>query len=207
MASTSQVFNIPPPDTKNSVEQTADHLKNRRKLILIVTAFFLVIAAVTSLFPLLISNQAGSVSVSDRTKQPIPTPMPFFEMTIPGLRAREYESSLGERALVSENSLYTSYLTSFDSDGLKVNGLLTIPVGDPSPQQNVGTQDDSRKYPAIIFIHGYISPTLYQTTSQYADYVDYLARNGFVVFKIDLRGHGKSEGQPGGAYYSSDYII
>jgi dipeptidyl aminopeptidase/acylaminoacyl peptidase len=34
-----------------------------------------------------------------------------------------------------------------------------------------------------------------------------LARNGFVVFKIDLRGHGSSEGEPGGGYYSSDYVI
>ena len=28
-----------------------------------------------------------------------------------------------------------------------------------------------------------------------------------MVFKIDLRGHGDSEGEPGGAYYSGDYVI
>jgi dipeptidyl aminopeptidase/acylaminoacyl peptidase len=39
------------------------------------------------------------------------------------------------------------------------------------------------------------------------DYVDYLAKNGFVVFKIDLRGHGQSQGEASGAYYSSDYIV
>src|SRR5690606_8606887 len=34
-----------------------------------------------------------------------------------------------------------------------------------------------------------------------------LARNGFVVFKIDLRGHAESEGEAGGGYYGSDYVV
>jgi dipeptidyl aminopeptidase/acylaminoacyl peptidase len=34
-----------------------------------------------------------------------------------------------------------------------------------------------------------------------------LARNGFVVLKIDLRGHGQSEGLPGGGYFGSDYVV
>ena len=126
---------------------------------------------------------------------PTPTPIPFYELTIPYLRERQYKSSLGELKKVSENADYTSYLTSYDSDGLTVNGLLTIPKG------------SSEKFPAIVFVHGYISPTQYKTLVNYASYVDYLARNGFVVFKIDLRGHGTSEGEPEGAYYSSDYAI
>lgn len=131
------------------------------------------------------------------TPTPTPTPLPFREMTIPYLREREYKSSLGSLETFSQNQNYTSYLTSYDSDGLKINGLLTKPTG----------QQPSGGWPAIIFIHGYIPPTFYQTTTQYSDYVDYLARNGFVVFKIDLRGHGNSEGESSGAYYSSDYII
>lgn len=130
-------------------------------------------------------------------------PFPFQEITIPYLRSRTYQSQLGSLEKVSSNSKYTSYLTSFDSDGFKVNGLLTIPKEDPSTL----AQDDGKKYPAIIFVHGYISPASYQTLVNYAQYVDYLASNGFVVFKIDLRGHGNSEGEPGGSYYSSDYII
>jgi dipeptidyl aminopeptidase/acylaminoacyl peptidase len=38
-------------------------------------------------------------------------------------------------------------------------------------------------------------------------YVNSLAENGFVVFKIDLRGHDQSEGEAGGGYYSGDYVI
>jgi len=45
------------------------------------------------------------------------------------------------------------------------------------------------------------------TLKNYASYVDAVAKNGIVVFKIDLRGHGKSEGDPGGGYYSADYVI
>lgn len=126
-----------------------------------------------------------------------PTPMPFAEMTIPYLRQRSYESALGERAQVSQNATYTSYVTNYMSDGLRINGLLTIPRGD----QPVGG------WPAIVFVHGYIQPTAYRTTEKYVAYIDYLAKNGFVVFKIDLRGHGESEGEAGGAYYSSDYVI
>lgn len=121
----------------------------------------------------------------------------FEELTIPYLRSRSYASQIGERVKYQSKQSYQSYLTSYVSDGLKINGLLTIPVG----------QMPEEGWPAIVFVHGYIPPTLYKTTEKYVEYVDYLARSGFVVFKIDLRGHGQSEGEPGGAYYSSDYVI
>jgi dipeptidyl aminopeptidase/acylaminoacyl peptidase len=126
-----------------------------------------------------------------------PSPKPFAEMTIPYLRQQNFESSIERMEELPENKEYISYLVSYLSDDLNINGLLTKPNGD-MPQTG---------WPAIVFIHGYIPPSLYKTTERYEAYVDYLARNGFVVFKIDLRGHGKSEGNPGGAYYSSDYIV
>lgn len=126
-----------------------------------------------------------------------PTPFPFQELTIPYLRGRLYNSKLGSLEKISENGSYTSYLTSYTSDGLKINGLLTIPTG----------TEPYGGWPGVVFVHGYIPPSQYQTLQNYVDYVDYLAENGFVVFKIDLRGHGNSEGEPGGAYYSSDYSI
>lgn len=126
-----------------------------------------------------------------------PTPMPFAGLTIPALRLKNYDGTLGERTLHSRNGTYTSYLTSYTSEGLKINAQLTIPTGD----------EPEGGWPAIVFIHGYIPPTQYTTLGKYVAYVDYLARNGFVVFKIDLRGHGDSEGESGGAYYSADYVI
>ncbi len=126
-----------------------------------------------------------------------PTPIPFRELTIPYLRSKTYESSLAELDVAYTGSNYTAYLTSYTSDGLRINGLLTRPNGAP-PEGG---------WPATVFVHGYIPPAQYATLERYTDYVDYLARNGFVVFKIDLRGHGNSEGEPGGAYYSADYAI
>ena len=123
--------------------------------------------------------------------------LPFQELTIPYLRKRTYQSQLGNLQEVSRNNNFISYLTSYDSDGLRIEALLTKPVGDAP----------TGGWPAIIFIHGYIPPTEYRTREKYVDYVNSLASSGFVVFKIDLRGHGNSEGEAGGAYYSSDYII
>jgi dipeptidyl aminopeptidase/acylaminoacyl peptidase len=131
------------------------------------------------------------------SSSPSPTPFPFQELTIPYLRNREYKSSLGMLQKISENQGFTSYLTSYDSDGLRINGLLTIPKGSP-PEGG---------WPAVVFVHGYIPPQEYKTTQNYVSYVEYLANRGLVVFKIDLRGHDSSEGEPSGAYYSGDYII
>lgn len=144
------------------------------------------------------SRTTGVSEVIDELSENLsPTPFPFQEMTIPYLRKQTFESKLGPRELISNNGSYSSYLTSYTSDGLKVNGLLTIPDG----------EEPEGGWPAIVFIHGYIPPTLYETNGEsYSSYVDYLARNGFVVFKIDLRGHADSEGQPGGGYYGSDYV-
>lgn len=128
-------------------------------------------------------------------QSPTPTPFQFQELTIPYLRSREYKSRLGEQTVNYRSATYTAYDTRYDSDGLRINGLLTIPNG----------QAPGGGWPAIVFVHGYIPPAQYG--NQYYDYVDYLAGNGYVVFKIDLRGHAQSEGEPGGAYYSSDYII
>lgn len=128
---------------------------------------------------------------------PTPTSYPFEDLTIPSLRQRTYTSNLGKLSLLDQNSSYTSYLTSYTSDGLKINGFLTIPQGVPP----------DGGWPAIVFVHGYIPPKQYNTLERYADYVDYLARNRLVVFKIDLRGNGESEGEPVGAYYSAGYVI
>lgn len=121
----------------------------------------------------------------------------FQDLTIPYLAQLKYESKLNKLDKLSESSNYNSYLTSYISDNLKINGLLTIPKG----------EEPDGGFPAIVFVHGYIPPVTYKTTEKYIQYIDYLAKNGFVVFKIDLRGHGDSEGVAGGAYYSSDYVV
>lgn len=145
-----------------------------------------------------LSTLKSPLSYTSFFVQPTPTPLPFQEMTVPYLRKKEYKSALTELNFEYERENYTVYTTSYTSDGLKINGLITKPMGE-QPKEG---------WPAIVFVHGYIPPNQYETLGrQYTDYVDYLARNGFVIFKIDLRGHGSSQGEPGGGYYGSDYVI
>ena len=167
-------------------------LRSKNTRVLFLLFFIILIVGIVIFF-----NQTNPTKLQKSYTQKQSPDEPFQEMTIPYLQGRTYESKLGELKQASENSSYTSYLTSYDSDGLNIEGLLTIPSGD-QPLDG---------WPAIIFIHGYIPPTQYSTLTRYTDHVDYLARNGFIVFKVDLRGHGNSEGEPGGAYYSGDYII
>lgn len=98
---------------------------------------------------------------------------------------------------LTNGSNYKRYIASYLSEGNRVYGLLTIPI----------ENEPVNGFPAIIFNHGYIPPTQYQTTEGYVSYVDYLAKNGFVVFKIDFRGNGRSKGDPSGSYFSSAYTI
>lgn len=177
---------------------------NSRKLWLLGLLGFLSLTMVSLLFFRIAPQPAAEIKEKIRSvalqpsATPEPTPFPFRELTIPYFREQTYASTLGNLEEVSTNERYTSYTTNYTSDGLRINGLLTKPTGD-APEDG---------WPAIVFIHGYIPPNQYTTLgSAYSAYVDYLARNGFVVFKIDLRGHGDSEGEPGGAYYSSDYVI
>jgi len=171
--------------------------KNRQKFILVI----FVVGSVILVLSLIKRVQTKPISFNQSLIQLFPkpssTPDPFIDLTIPYLRERKYQSALASLEKITQNSNYTSYLTSYTSDNLRVNGLLTIPLG----------QQPVTGWPAIVFVHGYIPPKQYATLEKYQDYVDFLARNGFVVFKIDLRGHGSSEGEASGAYYSSDYVI
>ncbi len=119
-------------------------------------------------------------------------------LSIELLRQKEYPGSeiIIEQTLPSGNN-YQRYIASYKSEGLKIYALLTVPNGE-KPKNGL---------PVIIFNHGYIPPQQYQTTQRYVNYVDTLARNGYMVFKPDYRGHGNSEGMPEGAYYSPAYAV
>jgi uncharacterized protein len=98
---------------------------------------------------------------------------------------------------LTSTAYYSQHIVSYLSEGNKIYALMTIPKKEP-PLDG---------YKAIVFNHGYIPPNSYKTTERYTAYVDYLASNGFVVLKIDYRGHGSSEGTASGTYFSSAYTI
>lgn len=125
-------------------------------------------------------------------------PTPTNSLQILYLREKSYPGSdLVIEETLADGSNYKRYIASYYSEGLKIYGLLTIPVGNMP----------SGGWPAIIFNHGYITPESYTPTANYVSYVDAFARSNYVVFKPDYRGNGKSDGQPGSAYFSSNYDI
>ena len=126
---------------------------------------------------------------------PTPTPHP---LDILAMRAGSYPGS----DIVIEQELdpganYRRYYAYYLSEGLKIYALLTVPNGDMP----------AGGWPAIVFNHGYIPPDQYRTTERYIAYVDRLARSGYIVFRIDYRGHDRSEGTPSGAYSNPGYMI
>lgn len=133
----------------------------------------------------------------------IPTASPVIfqvgqEITIHYLQQLEITGSeINFEREIERGPNYTQHIASYYSEGNKIYGLLTIPFGDPP----------AGGFKAIVFNHGYIPPANYRTTERYTAYVDYLARSGFVVFKIDYRGHGNSGGVPSGSYFSPGYTI
>ncbi|KXK09190.1 MAG: Prolyl tripeptidyl peptidase precursor [Microgenomates bacterium OLB22] len=119
-------------------------------------------------------------------------------LAVESLRKGSYPGSdIRIEETLSPGSTYNRYLTSYQSEGLKIYALLTVPKGN-RPEDG---------WPAIIFNHGYIPPAEYRTTERYIAYVDGLARSGYIVFRPDYRGHGSSEGVPSGAYGSNAYTV
>jgi uncharacterized protein len=134
-----------------------------------------------------------------RTPFPTLTPTPrLHPMMIEAMRQTAYPGSdivLIER--LEPGSNYDRFYASYESEGLTIYALLTIPQGDMPPAG----------WPAIVFNHGYIPPAEYRTTERYIAYVNALASNGYVVFRIDYRGHDRSEGEARGAYGDPGYTV
>ena len=138
------------------------------------------------------SSAASSVSHKEPEKELL------HPMAIESLRQREYPG--GEFVIeqtLPNGSNFKRYLASYQSEGLKIYGLLTVPEA-KKPEGG---------FPAILFVHGHIPPRMYSTINSYPTYPNYLSRNGFVMFKPDLRGHGNSEGEPSSAHYSHEYVV
>jgi dienelactone hydrolase len=146
-------------------------------------------------------NDLLSTGLNDEIVHPVHGAGEFpigSDLTIAALRARQITGSpITIEQTLANGSGYSQYIASYISEGNKIYGLLTVPFGDPPPGG----------FKAIVFVHGYIPPDIYQTTERYVAYVSTLASHGFVVFKIDLRGNGNSQGEPTGSYFSPGYTI
>jgi uncharacterized protein len=126
---------------------------------------------------------------------PLASPIP---LGIDYMRSQNYPGSeIKVEKILQDGSNYKRYIVSYYSDNLKEYAYMTVPV----------SKKPSSGFPVIIFNHGYQIPELYTPDGNYISYMDALAKAGYIVFKPDFRGNGKSQGQPGSSYFSPNYAI
>ena len=154
------------------------------------------IGQVSTVSPTAITSVAAS-SVVKQTTPEVPITPDSSPLTITAMRTKAYPGSdiVMERTL-SAGPGYNRYIVSYQSDGLKLFGLLTIPIG----------VKPAGGWPVILLNHGYIPPTEYSTDQSYERIVAPLATAGYIVFKPDYRGHDNSPGMPYQVYVSPDYV-
>jgi len=144
------------------------------------------------------SPSATFTPTATYTFTPNPSVPTLFPMSIAAMRHGFYP---GSEIVVDEEldpgANYRRYYVYYLSEGLKIYALLTIPNDDPPADG----------WPGIVFNHGYIPPNEYRTTEKYEGYVDRLARSRYMVFRIDYRGHGHSEGVAQGPYGNPGYEV
>ncbi len=137
-----------------------------------------------------LGSQAGAQSAAALAKVDV------ADMSVAAAREKKYPgSALKVLTTLGAGSNYSRQVVAYQSGGLTIRALLTVPNG-PPPQGG---------WPAIVFNHGYIPPQQYRTTERYVAYQDAFARAGFVTLKSDYRGHGESEGEALGGYYAPGY--
>jgi uncharacterized protein len=113
-----------------------------------------------------------------------PTPDPYAGLTIAALAARTYGGGeLEIEAVLGETAAFTRYLITYPSDGLTIYGFMNVP--------HVGSS-----FPVAIVLHGYVTPSQYQTLAYTTRYADHLATAGYLVIHPNLRNYPPSDSGP-----------
>ncbi len=112
---------------------------------------------------------------------------------IPDLRARSYGGgAIRIGAIYARGQGYTTYRISYPSDGLRLTGLLHVPVG-------------RGPFPVIIANRGHIDRERYRPGMDSRAFADFMARNGYLVVAPDYRGYAGGDDGPN-IFYMGHYI-
>jgi uncharacterized protein len=114
----------------------------------------------------------------------------MYPYTIAGLLHHDFKSGdIKKVALIAKTPIYTSYLVSYPSDGLKISAVLQIPAQGKPP------------FPVIVMDHGFFNRTDFHSGDGTDRAAEYLNKHGYITLASDYRSWGGSEAGPS-LYYS-----
>jgi dipeptidyl aminopeptidase/acylaminoacyl peptidase len=112
-------------------------------------------------------------------------PKPLEKLSFENLRKREYP--VGEIKLekvIKEETTYTSWLFSYQTDGKRVTGMANLPL-----RQRLG----QAKFPVVVMLRGYADEEIYFTGLGTRKAAGFFAENGFLTLAPDFLGFGESD--------------
>lgn len=103
--------------------------------------------------------------------------------SIEALRARSFTASeIKLERLYEQNNAYIAHLITYQSDGLKISGLMYVPNG-----------AKDKKYPVTLVNHGYFDFEDYDSGWDTVRELRYFARNGYIAIASDYRNYARSD--------------
>jgi uncharacterized protein len=103
---------------------------------------------------------------------------PYF---IDSLRLKDFsKAEIRLDKLLEEKESFSRYLISYNSDGLKISGMMNVPKGIPP-------------FKIVIINHGFYDAGKFSIGLGFKDAADYFARRGYVALGSDLRNLGSSD--------------
>ena len=121
------------------------------------------------------------------------------DVTLDALSKKEFNGAdLKLVKLLTQTSTYTKHSVTYQSDDLRVSGVLYTPKG-------------KGPFPGVVLGHGYIDTRIYKNGQGMRREQDYLAARGFVVLHTDYRNHSFGDDDPESSLkfrmdYSADVI-
>src|SRR5512140_3667656 len=109
----------------------------------------------------------------------------MYPYTIKGLREHKFKSGdIKKVALIAKTKIYTSYLVSYPSDGLKIAAVMQIPAEGKPP------------FPVIVMNHGFFNRTDFHSGDGTDRAAEYLNKHGYITLASDYRSWGGSQAGP-----------
>ncbi len=113
----------------------------------------------------------------------MPKPANLPPRYIDAMRSRSYgNSEIKLDKLYEQTAAYTANLIYYQSDGLRISGLMMVPNG-----------PKTSKYPVALVNHGYFDPPQYDSGWDTVRELRYFASRGYITIASDYRNYARSD--------------